>query len=130
MGLRGRCAGTCASGGGLCCWSRWSLRLTLHALCNRLLCHVTGTGNLGADRGNLSQSHPGPAVSIAVSALWIACFVLTFTFPLLNQLLKTAGTFWLYSAICLAGLVFIVLRVPETKGKTLEQIEQEITSRR
>jgi hypothetical protein len=72
----------------------------------------------------------GPAVSIAVSALWIACFVLTFTFPLLNQLLKTAGTFWLYSAICLAGLVFIVLRVPETKGKTLEQIEQEITSRR
>jgi sugar porter (SP) family MFS transporter len=68
----------------------------------------------------------GPAVSIAVSALWIACFVLTFTFPLLNQLLKTAGTFWLYSAICLAGLVFILLRVPETKGKTLEQIEHEI----
>jgi MFS transporter, SP family, xylose:H+ symportor len=69
----------------------------------------------------------GPAVSIAVSALWIACFVLTFTFPLLNQLLKTAGTFWLYSAICLAGLLFILLRVPETKGKTLEQIEREIT---
>jgi SP family xylose:H+ symportor-like MFS transporter len=69
----------------------------------------------------------GAAVSIAVSALWIACFVLTFTFPLLNQLLRTAGTFWLYSAICLAGLLFIVLRVPETKGKTLEQIEQEIT---
>jgi sugar porter (SP) family MFS transporter len=69
----------------------------------------------------------GAAVSIAVSALWVACFVLTFTFPLLNQLLKVAGTFWLYSAICLAGLLFIVLRVPETKGKTLEQIEQEIT---
>jgi sugar porter (SP) family MFS transporter len=68
----------------------------------------------------------GQAVSIAVSALWIAAFVLTFTFPLLNQLLKTAGTFWLYSAICLAGLLFIVLRVPETKGKTLEQIEQDI----
>jgi sugar porter (SP) family MFS transporter len=69
----------------------------------------------------------GQAVSIAVSALWIAAFVLTFTFPLLNQLLKTAGTFWLYSAICLAGLLFILLRVPETKGKTLEQIESEIT---
>ena len=68
----------------------------------------------------------GPAVSIAVSALWIACFVLTFTFPLLSQQLKTAGTFWLYSGICFAGLVFILLRVPETKGKTLEEIEQEI----
>ena len=68
----------------------------------------------------------GPAVSIAVSALWIACFVLTFTFPMLNQLLRTAGTFWLYSIICLAGLVFILTRVPETKGKTLEQIEHEI----
>ena len=68
----------------------------------------------------------GPAVSIAVSALWVACFVLTFTFPMLNQRLQTAGTFWLYSAICLAGLIFILLRVPETKGKTLEQIEHEI----
>ena len=68
----------------------------------------------------------GPAVSVAVSALWIANFALTFTFPLLSQLLKTAGTFWLYSVICLAGLVFILMRVPETKGKTLEQIEHEI----
>jgi hypothetical protein len=68
----------------------------------------------------------GPAVSIAVSALWTACFLLTFTFPMLSQRLETAGTFWLYSAICLAGLVFILLRVPETKGKTLEQIEHEI----
>jgi SP family xylose:H+ symportor-like MFS transporter len=72
----------------------------------------------------------GPAVSIAVSALWIACFVLTFTFPVLMQGLGTAGTFWLYSAICVAGLIFILLRVPETKGKTLEQIEQELTSPR
>jgi MFS family permease len=68
----------------------------------------------------------GPAVSIAVSALWTACFILTFTFPVLTQHLSTAGTFWLYSAICLAGLVFILLRVPETEGKTLEQIEHEL----
>jgi MFS transporter, SP family, xylose:H+ symportor len=68
----------------------------------------------------------GAAVSIAVSALWIASFILTFTFPILTQRLGTAGTFWLYSGICLAGLVFIRLRVPETQGKTLEQIEQEL----
>lgn len=67
----------------------------------------------------------GAAVSSAVSALWIACFLLTFTFPVLNVALGSAGTFWLYSAICAVGFVFVWFRVPETKGKTLEQIERE-----
>ena len=67
----------------------------------------------------------GAAVSISVSALWIACFALTFTFPLLNRALGGAGTFWLYAGICFAGLAFVILRVSETKGKTLEQIERE-----
>jgi MFS transporter, SP family, arabinose:H+ symporter len=66
------------------------------------------------------------AVSVAVTALWIACFVLTYTFPLLNAKLGAAGTFWTYAAICLAGAVFLALRLPETKGKTLEQIETDL----
>ncbi len=65
----------------------------------------------------------GAAVSVAVSALWIACFVLTYTFPLLNQALGASGTFWLYAGICWAGFLFVLLAVPETMGKTLEQIE-------
>jgi len=69
----------------------------------------------------------GAAISVAVSVLWIACFILTYTFPVLNRALGPSGTFWLYSAICAAGFVFILLRVPETKGKTLEQIERELT---
>ena len=68
----------------------------------------------------------GAAVSVAVAALWIACFILTFVFPILEHSLGIAGTFWLYSAICIAGFVFILCRVPETKGKTLEQIEREL----
>ena len=68
----------------------------------------------------------GAAVSVATSALWAACFVLTFTFPALNGALGPAPTFWLYSAICLAGFAFIKLRVPETKGKSLEAIEREL----
>jgi len=68
----------------------------------------------------------GAAVSVAVSALWVACFLLTYTFPLLNGWLGPAKTFWLYAAICAAGFVFILRRVPETKGKTLEQIEREL----
>jgi SP family arabinose:H+ symporter-like MFS transporter len=65
----------------------------------------------------------GSAMSIAVTALWIASFILTYTFPLLNHALGAAKTFWIYAAICLAGFLFIRARLPETKGKTLEQIE-------
>ena len=67
----------------------------------------------------------GAAMAVAVSALWIACFILTYTFPILNATLGSAGTFWLYAAICVAGFVFIKLKLPETKGKSLEQIERE-----
>lgn len=67
----------------------------------------------------------GIAVSITVSALWIACFLVTFTFPVLNRVFGSAGTFWLYSAICAAGFAFVWLSVPETKGKTLEEIERD-----
>ena len=67
------------------------------------------------------------AVSVTVSALWIASFILTFTFPLINQAAGTAATFWIYAAICVIGVVFIWRRVPETKGKSLEQIEHELT---
>ncbi len=65
------------------------------------------------------------AMSIAVTALWSACFLLTYTFPMLNAALGAAGTFWTYAAVCLAGAVFLGLRLHETKGKTLEEIETE-----
>ncbi len=68
----------------------------------------------------------GAAISVAVSALWIACFILTFMFPILKGAIGMAKTFWLYAAVCFAGFVFVYLRVPETKGKTLEQIEREL----
>jgi MFS transporter, SP family, xylose:H+ symportor len=68
----------------------------------------------------------GAAVSVAVSALWIACFVLTFAFPLLQAGIGMAGTFWLYAMICFAGFVFVLKRVPETRGKSLEAIEREL----
>jgi len=68
----------------------------------------------------------GTAMSIATFSLWAACFILTYTFPLLNQLLKASGTFWLYGCICLLGFLFIQRRLPETKGKSLEEIEHEL----
>ncbi|MHB1455225.1 MAG: sugar porter family MFS transporter [Saccharofermentanales bacterium] len=65
----------------------------------------------------------GTAMAIATTALWIACFVLTYTFPVLNKLLHASGTFWLYGFICLSGFLFILKKLPETKGKSLEEIE-------
>lgn len=68
----------------------------------------------------------GAAMSIAVAALWLACFLLTFTFPILNAKLGAAGTFAIYAVICVLGFIFIWFKLPETKGKTLEQIEKEL----
>jgi SP family sugar porter-like MFS transporter len=69
----------------------------------------------------------GTAMAIATFSLWAACFILTYTFPILNQLLKASGTFWLYGIICLLGFLFIFRKLPETKGKSLEEIEHEFT---
>ena len=70
----------------------------------------------------------GAAMAIATVSLWLASFLLTYTFPLLNQAFGASGTFWLYGIICLGGLLFIYKRLPETKGKSLEEIEHEIVN--
>lgn len=72
----------------------------------------------------------GAAMSIAVFSLWSACTALTFTFPYLHRALGAAGTFWLYGAICVAGFVYVALRLPETRGRSLEQIEKELFAER
>ena len=68
----------------------------------------------------------GAAVAISVTMLWVACFVLTYTFPHLYSNLGPAWTFWIYALICVGGFCFIKYRLPETKGKTLEEIETEL----
>ena len=68
----------------------------------------------------------GAAMALATFALWIACFILTYTFPLLNKELGAAGTFWVYAGVCLLGFLFVQIKLPETKGKSLEFIENEL----
>ena len=68
----------------------------------------------------------GVAMSIATLALWSGCFTLTYLFPVLNKLAGASGKFWLFGVICMIGFVFIRKYLPETKGKTLEQIEIEM----
>jgi SP family sugar porter-like MFS transporter len=66
----------------------------------------------------------GMAMAVSTFSLWTACFVLTYTFPLLNDGLGAYGTFWLYGIVCLSGFLFIKKYLPETKGKSLEEIEK------
>ena len=59
-------------------------------------------------------------------SLWVANFILSYTFPILNSNLGAATTFWLYAAINVLGFFYIFKVVPETKGKSLEDIEREL----
>lgn len=66
----------------------------------------------------------GACMAICTTALWGACFILTYTFPLLNSSLGTARTFWIYAGVCAAGFLFVLRYLPETKQKTLEEIQR------
>ena len=68
----------------------------------------------------------GIAMATCTFALWVGCCTLTFSFPSMNAALGSSGTFWIYSAICVCAFVFLWNRCPETKGKTLEELEKEL----
>ena len=70
----------------------------------------------------------GIAMATCTFALWVGCCTLTFFFPPMNATLGTYGSFWVYAAICICTFVFLLRRCPETKGKSLEQLEKELTS--
>jgi predicted MFS family arabinose efflux permease len=68
----------------------------------------------------------GTAISVCVTALWMACFSLTVTFKPIDVRFGSAGTFWLCGGICFIGFLVLWKFVPETKNKSLEQIEYEM----
>ena len=69
----------------------------------------------------------GIAMATCTFALWVGCCTLTFSFPSMNAALGSSGTFWIYSGICICAFIFLFQRCPETKGKSLEQLERELT---
>ena len=68
----------------------------------------------------------GIAMATCTFALWVGCCTLTFSFPSMNAALGSSGSFWIYSAICFCAFVFLWRRCPETKGKSLEELEHEL----
>lgn len=68
----------------------------------------------------------GVAMAFCTFVLWVGSCTLTFAFPSMNAALGCSGSFWIYSVICLCGLLYFIKACPETKGKSLEQLEQEL----
>ncbi|XP_037536112.1 solute carrier family 2, facilitated glucose transporter member 8 [Nematolebias whitei] len=65
----------------------------------------------------------GFAGAAVVISNWGMAFIITKTFQNMMDSLTSAGTFWLFSCMCALNIVFTIFFIPETKGKTLEQIE-------
>lgn len=68
----------------------------------------------------------GAAMSFVAIIMWFGNFSLTFMFPAINEALGWAKNFWLYALICIVGFIVLALFLPETKGKSLEQIEKQL----
>jgi sugar porter (SP) family MFS transporter len=68
----------------------------------------------------------GVASSVAIVSLWGAYFILVFTFPILAKILGAYGPFYLYAVICFCGFLFVKAKVKETKGQTLEELEDNL----
>lgn len=75
----------------------------------------------------ISELFPNNVRAIGVATctfvLWIGSSTLTYTFPFLNKALGSSGTFWIYSTVCLCGFFYFLHCLPETKGKSLEELE-------
>ena len=80
----------------------------------------------------LSEIYPlrirGRAMSVGTAANWSANLIVALSFLTLTQVLGKAATFWLYGAVTVGAWFFAFFLVPETKGKTLEQIEAHLRS--
>lgn len=67
----------------------------------------------------------GVAMSVATFALWVAVYLVTQMFPILLESAGPAATFWVFGGMSLLAFLFVWTQVPETKEKTLEEIERE-----
>ena len=70
------------------------------------------------------------AMSIAIVALWLANFVVTLTFPVILNRLGGGVAFLIFDVMCVLLLLFVIYRLPETKGKSLEELEKIFMNRK
>jgi SP family arabinose:H+ symporter-like MFS transporter len=68
-------------------------------------------------------------MSVAIVALWIACSIVSIVFPVMLEKLSGGITFLIFTVICVASLIYVWKYVPETKGKSLEELEKEFSEK-
>ncbi|XP_054005679.1 facilitated trehalose transporter Tret1-like isoform X1 [Hylaeus anthracinus] len=66
----------------------------------------------------------GSAASVATAFNWTCTFVVTKTYEDIVSVFGTHGTFWFFGTIVMIGFVFVIFCVPETRGRSLEEIEK------
>ena len=71
----------------------------------------------------------GRAMSVATFTIWLGCYAVSQTFPMLLTAMGPTRTFWFYACCSAATFVFVLLAVPETKGRSLEEIEKSWQAR-
>lgn len=72
----------------------------------------------------------GIAGSIAGTTNWLLAFLITKTFKNITDGMGTDGAFWLFAGLTVVGVVFVFFAVPETKGKSLNEIQQHLAGNR
>jgi sugar porter (SP) family MFS transporter len=65
----------------------------------------------------------GLALSVATLSLWIADFIVTYTFPVMTKQLGIAATLFCYAGLCAVAFIYMLFKVRETKNRSLEEIE-------
>jgi SP family arabinose:H+ symporter-like MFS transporter len=70
------------------------------------------------------------AMSVSIVSLWLANFLLILVFPLILSRLGGAIAFLIFDVMCVLLLLFTIFRVPETKGKSLEELEKILFKKR
>ena len=66
----------------------------------------------------------GRAMSVATCCIWSGCLIVAQTFPILLKLIGPTNTFWIYATCSMVTFWLVLWLLPETKGRTLEEIER------
>ncbi|KAJ2722852.1 hypothetical protein GGI07_003039 [Coemansia sp. Benny D115] len=100
--------------------------LALASLIFYVALYAVGLGNVPwlVQSEIFAQGIRSKAGSIATATNWVSNFVISVTFLTMTLHITASGTFWLYAGILFFGLIFVYLRVPETKGLKLEDVQQ------
>jgi hypothetical protein len=77
-----------------------------------------------ADLGDLPEPHPGKAMAVATAFNWLAAFIVSASFLSIMNAIGAGATFLMFAAFCVIAFFWVRVKVPKTKGKSLEQIQQ------